>query len=81
MTSVPMSKSTADLLQFVNNGPSPFHVVQECKIRLKGAGFVELNERHFNDVKPLGKYFFSRNQSALIAFAVGGAYVIILFFS
>lgn len=62
-------------LQFVDASPSPFHAVfTSSKMLMKEAGFVELQEgSSWNGlIKPNGKYFFTRNKSCLLAFAVGG---------
>ena len=70
--------AAADFLSFVNASPSPFHAVQAAKQRLLGAGFLEIKEKlpwSSDKLLPLGKYFFTRNQSSVVAFAVGGKFV------
>jgi len=65
------------LVTFVNKGVSPYHVVDVCRKTLTQAGFVELSEKADWDASLLGrngKYFLTRNQSTIIAFAVGGQY-------
>jgi aspartyl aminopeptidase len=64
-----------DFVRFVNASPSPYHATAESARRLAAAGFVELKEREaWEGVKPGGRYFVVRNQSAVLAFAVGGRY-------
>lgn len=67
--------AATDLCNFINASPSPFHAVAECERRLAAAGFERRSERDAAwEVKPGGKYYVTRNQSAIVAFAVGGKY-------
>ncbi|DAZ97935.1 TPA: hypothetical protein N0F65_006360, partial [Lagenidium giganteum] len=63
-------------LKFINKSPSPFHAVHETIQSLTAAGFQQVKEEEsWKDVvRAGGKYFVTRNQSAIIAFAVGGKY-------
>ena len=62
------------LCTFINNSPSPFHAVSEASKSLLEAGFVKLQETsptQWSNLKLGGKYFFTRNSSTLVAFAIG----------
>ncbi len=77
MTTLNQSTTTTeDFLDFLSASPSPFHAVDQAKKRLIAAGFIEIKEKDSWDsvLKPLGKYFYTRNQSAIVAFAIGGKY-------
>lgn len=61
-------------LEFVDASPSPWHCVEAAKKMLARSGFEELRETAVWSLKPNGRYFFTRNQSTILAFAVGGRY-------
>ncbi|KAL6223576.1 hypothetical protein ACLB2K_006961 [Fragaria x ananassa] len=60
-----------DLLDYLNESWTHFHATAEAKRQLIDAGFHLLNENDEWDLKPGGRYFFTRNMSCLVAFAVG----------
>ena len=64
-------KSVHDLLEFIDNSPTPFHAVEEMKSKLIGQGYSELKESEKWDLTSNGKYFITRNDSSLIAFIIG----------
>lgn len=65
-----------DLLDYLNESWTQFHATAEAKRQLIAAGFHLLNENDEWDLKPGGRYFFTRNMSSLVAFAVGEKYKI-----
>lgn len=62
------------LVEFVNRSPTPFHAVESVIGELGSHGFVRLFERDSWKLSPGGKYMFTRNESTVIAFAVGEKY-------
>ncbi|PFH51426.1 hypothetical protein AMATHDRAFT_191481 [Amanita thiersii Skay4041] len=66
------SEAASRLLKFVNASPTPFHAVHNAAARLEQAGFQKIREKDQweNQVKPGGKYYFTRNQSSLVAFTL-----------
>ncbi|KAF7301360.1 hypothetical protein MIND_00701200 [Mycena indigotica] len=56
------------LLGLLNASPTPFHAVQNAADRLEQAGFSKILEKDAWNLKPGGRYYFTRNQAALIAF-------------
>ncbi|HBM70280.1 MAG TPA: M18 family aminopeptidase [Firmicutes bacterium] len=56
------------IMSLLKESKSPFHVVSNIKSILLENGFVEMKEE--DEIKEDGKYFYSRNGSALIAFAI-----------
>ena len=66
-----MKNETENLIDFIHQSPSPFHVVDNVRKMLKAAGFEELCLRERWQLKQGGKYFTHRNGTAIIAFTVG----------
>lgn len=60
------------LVEAFNYSVTHFHAVEYCSDKLSKNGFVQLKESENWNLKKSGKYFFTRNQSALFAFTVGG---------
>ncbi|KZV69191.1 aspartyl aminopeptidase [Peniophora sp. CONT] len=59
-------------LHFVNASPTPFHAVHNAALRLEKAGFRKVKELDDweKGLTAGGKYYFTRNQSALLAFTL-----------
>ena len=62
---------TEELLQFLQQSPTPFHAVCNMINMLEQAGFQRLDEVSTWELKKNGSFFVVRNDSALIAFNVG----------
>eukprot|EP01062_Namystynia_karyoxenos_P028435 TRINITY_DN21549_c0_g1_i1.p1 TRINITY_DN21549_c0_g1~~TRINITY_DN21549_c0_g1_i1.p1 ORF type:complete len:506 (+),score=211.66 TRINITY_DN21549_c0_g1_i1:78-1520(+) len=58
---------------FINAGPSPFHVVANCQRMLVEKGFQQLHEKNAWKIQRNGKYFVVRAHGSIVAFAVGGS--------
>lgn len=63
-------KTSGELLKFIQASPSVFHVVKNFSDMLIRAGFSRLEECGRWEIIPGGRYFVTRNQSAIIAFTV-----------
>ncbi|KAG0763378.1 hypothetical protein G6F57_008023 [Rhizopus arrhizus] len=74
MLNLEIPKEAQEFIEFVNNSPSPFHATHEASQLLIAAGFKEIKERESWKIERKGKYFFTRNGSAIVAFVVGGQY-------
>lgn len=70
---IPFAQKCCD---FLTASPDPFHAVKNSVEKLVEAGFVRLSKREpfLGQIQPNGKYFYTINHSALVAFAVGGQY-------
>ena len=64
-------KGIHDLLEFIDNSPTPFHAVEEMKSKLIEQGYSELRESDAWELTNNSKHFVTRNDSSLIAFIVG----------
>ncbi len=62
------------LVDYINESWTPWHAVAEASKRLLAAGFEHISETAEWNLKPGGKYFFTRNMSTVVAFAVGEKY-------
>jgi aspartyl aminopeptidase len=82
--SMPMSRRTTTetaqhwplahkAMQYFDSSTDPFHAVQTSIDLLLAAGFVALDDDN-DDIQAGGKYFFTRNRSTLVAFAVGSQF-------
>ncbi|MBK1813082.1 M18 family aminopeptidase [Clostridium sp. YIM B02505] len=60
-----------ELIDFLYESPTAFHAVENVKKELTKNGFRELKEEDSWKLKKEGKYFVTKNDSALIAFKVG----------
>ncbi len=60
-----------DLLAFIDASPSPWHAVAEMERRLRQYDFLRLYETDQWTLKPGGRYYVVRDDSSMIAFAVG----------
>lgn len=58
----------SELMAFLDASPSCFHAIQNLTDRLSAQGYTALEEGRSWDLIPGGKYYVTRNQSALIAF-------------
>ncbi|KAF7331840.1 hypothetical protein MKEN_00064100 [Mycena kentingensis (nom. inval.)] len=61
-------EAARSLVNFLNASPTPFHAVAQGISRLEAAGFQRLLEKDPWSLKAGAKYYFSRNQAALVAF-------------
>ncbi|CED82722.1 aspartyl aminopeptidase [Phaffia rhodozyma] len=76
----PTSSNDAAALKFVdfvNASPTPYHAVAKAVARLDKAGFTKISESSdwSKIIKPGKGYYFTRNQSALAAFAVPSSFI------
>ena len=63
-----MESNVQRFLRFVADAPTAFHAVSQAEAMLLCAGYTRLSEHQPFPVRPGGRYYVTRNQSALIAF-------------
>ena len=63
--------NTDSLIEYLKNGPSPFHVVDKTADILENNGYQELKIQNKWDIKENKKYYVIKNDSAIIAFNTG----------
>lgn len=64
---------TSSYLSFVNSSPTPFHVTSTAISLLTSAGFERISETtgfSTQSLQPGGKYYYTRNQSSILAFVL-----------
>ena len=61
-------ESTLELMDFIQDSPSCYHVVANAAAMLENAGAIRLDEKNAFDIKAGNCYFVVRNSSSLIAF-------------
>lgn len=77
LTSIPDHLPLAQkCCSYLDSSPDPYHVVDTTARELERAGFQELDEAeaYADRVVPGGKYYFTKNKSTIVAFAVGEKY-------
>lgn len=65
------TKTTAELADFINASPTPFHTVANIAHILEENGFEKLTECSLWKVEPDSKYYVIRNNSSIIALKTG----------
>ncbi|MBU3160596.1 M18 family aminopeptidase [Clostridium frigoris] len=60
-----------NLIDYIYDSPTAYHAVARAKEDLSKAGFIEIKEEEKWELKKGGKYFVTKNDSALTAFVVG----------
>ncbi len=64
------NKEAMRMLDFIQKSPSPFHAVANIEKELEAKGFIRLQENKKWQLALGGKFFVTRNSSAIIAFTL-----------
>ncbi|CAI7757905.1 unnamed protein product [Closterium sp. NIES-53] len=65
------SSVVAPFIEYLNSSWTQFHATVSARDLLRAAGYEQLRESDAWQLRPGGKYFFTRNLSSIVAFAVG----------
>ena len=65
-----MKQEVASFLDYVAHAPTVFQATQQACDMLIAAGFTQLEEHAAWEIVPGGRYFVTRNRSAVVAFTV-----------
>lgn len=60
-----------EVIEFIDDSPSTYHVVKNCSTILEENGFKRLGPKDKWELKLGGKYFVKRSNSTIIAFTIG----------
>lgn len=60
-----------EVIEFIDDSPSTYHVVKNCSTILEENGFSRLGPKEKWNLKLGGKYFVKRSNSTIIAFTIG----------
>ncbi len=60
-----------NLIDFIDKSPSSFHATKNVEDRLINSGFKKINLQDRWELKKEGKYYITKNKSAIIGFVVG----------
>lgn len=60
-----------DLIDYIYDSPTAFHAVAKAKEDLFKEGFIQIREEEKWNLEKGGKYFVTKNDSALTAFVIG----------
>ncbi|XP_038999364.1 probable aspartyl aminopeptidase [Hibiscus syriacus] len=75
MAQTEVSSVVSAFIGFLNASPTAFHAVDEAKKRLQEIGYEQVLEREDWMLEAGKRYFFTRNYSTIVAFAIGKKYV------
>lgn len=64
-------KMAEEMMSFIKESPTAFHVVDNIKTILEAEGYQELLEGERWEIVPGGKYYITRNNSSMIALNLG----------